>query len=153
MFGFTLFDVGITLFAGIIAAFIGALIYRRIHLAFWGFLAGIASDWPTYILGPLGATNLHGVLWVSHIGGIVLFPIILVVLDILLMEISLIKYLKPFYVILPKPLKSAVRFERLVERLQHYSTIPRPAKIGAVYAVGVIGGLIHLVINLVIGAL
>ncbi len=151
--GVTLFDLGITVLAGLISAVIGVLLYRRIHIGFWGFLSGIASDWPKYFLGLLGATNLHTVLLVTHTAGIVLFPIILVILDILLLEISLLKYLKPLYFILPKSLKSAVKFEKLVERLQHYNTIPRPVRIGAVYSVGVIGGAIHLVINLAIGAL
>ena len=148
-----MFDVGITVLAGLISAAIGILIYRRIHIGFWGFLGGIAADWPKYLLATLGATNLHNVLLVTHTAGIVLFPIILVILDILLLEVSLLRYLKPFYFILPKQLKAAVRFEKKIEGLQKYNAIPRPIRIGAVYSVGVIGGIIHLAINLAIGAL
>jgi len=46
----TLFDLEITVLAGLVSAVVGMLIYRRIHIGFWGFLGGIASDWPKYLL-------------------------------------------------------------------------------------------------------
>ncbi len=153
MVGVSLLDLQVTLLAGFITAAVGVLLYRRIRMSFWGFLGGIAADWPKYFLGLLGATNIHNVLLFTHTAGIFLFPVILVILDILFLEIAMIKYLRPFYILLPNGLRSAIKFEEIINRLQHYSTLPRPIRIGRAYLIGVIGGVINLVISFALGVI
>ena len=138
---------------GLASSLIVVLIFRRVYIGFWAFLAGISPDWPRIFLSPLGSTNMENLLLVTHTAGIFIFPLLLVLIDIPLMEIGFFKYLKPFNNYLPENLKSVLRTESLVERLQKYKILPRPARIKFVYLAGVFAGLFHILINILMGAL
>ncbi len=146
-------SLGISLLIGILTGSIALFAFRRYHIGLWAFLAGVALDWPRIFLTPLGTTNIDSLLWITHTIGIFIFPILLVIADILLIEIGLIKHLRPFHNFLPKQLKTAIKVERFIERMQKYNMLPTPEKIQLVYLTGVMAGLIHLLINFLIGSL
>jgi len=145
--------VGISLSIGIITGLVSFILFRRYHIGVWAFFAGLAPDWPHIFLTPLGLTNLDKLLWITHTIGIFIFPILLVIADILLIEIGLVRYLKPLHNILPKSVKSVIKIQSAVSRLQKYRILPSPTKIQLVYLAGVLSGLIHLLINFLIGQL
>ncbi len=134
----------------VIASVVTLSLNRRAYYILWGFIGSLLVDSP-YILALFGVTNLYGLLLFSHTVGIFLFPIILAFFDVLLIELSLLKYLKPIKWILPKYLKNAVIFEAYVERLQKYHTVPRPVRVHTVYIIGVVSGVTNLVVSLALG--
>lgn len=140
---------------GIIMVFLGYMIYRRPSICFWGWIAAFMPDLPVLIQTPLGVPvwSLSWVLVLSHTVGIIVFPIVLLIIDVLLIEIGLIRYLKPFYLMLPNPLRTAVRVENFIERLQGYSFIPMPERLKSVFVVGLLAGIVHLIINLAVWSL
>ena len=148
-----LISLGISLLIGLLTGILAWASFRRYHIGLWAFLAGVAPDWPRILLAPLGVANLDSLLWITHTVGIFIFPIILVIADILLMEIGLVRYLKPFHNFLPTQIKSAIKIESFLERLQKYNIVPKTEKMQLVYLTGVMAGLIHLLINFFIGQL
>lgn len=121
--------------------------YRKASVAVWGFVGSLFVDAPMILLAPLGATSLFNVSLITHSLGIIIFPIILVIIDILLIEFRLLKYLKPVYGLLPSTLKTAVRIEMQVEKLQNYHAIPGPERIQSVFVAGVLAGAVNLIIS------
>jgi len=144
-----------SLITGIIMVFLGYMIYRRPSICFWAWIAGFMPDLPVLIQTPLGVPvwNLFWVLVLSHTIGIIVFPLILLIIDVLLIEIGLIRYLRPFYLMLPGSFRTAVRFESGIERLQRYSLIPMPERLKSVFVVGMLAGIVHLIINLAVWSL
>ncbi len=140
---------------GIIMVFLGYMMYRRPSIALWGWMAGFMPDLPVLIQTPLGVPvwNLFWVMVLSHTLGIIVFTTVLLIIDVLLIEIGLIRYLKPLYLFLPGPLRTAVRLENLIERLQGYSLIPMPERLKSVFVVGMLAGIVHLIINLTVWSL
>ena len=149
----TLTEMFLPVIIGFVAAVIAYVIYRRKTIAVWAYLAAFFPDLPILVLKPLGAAGLDNTLLLTHTIGLFVFPIILVIVDILLIELKMISLLKPLGPILPKNIKKALRIERLIERFQDYGAIPSPIRVSTVYIVGVMAGLIHLVINLLTGTL
>jgi hypothetical protein len=83
----------------------------------------------------------------SHTIGIFIFPLALVLIDILLIELRMVKRIRPISFLLPKGFKSAIKAEMIVEKFQLYGLIPQPIRIRRVYTAGVIAGVVHLLIN------
>lgn len=138
--------VAISTLGAVITVGIILLLTRKISIAVWGWIASFFPDLPVFWLSPLGATNLGATLLVTHTVGIFLFPLILVIADILLIEAL---WLARFsWLPLPKNLKTAGKAART---LQKYRTLPKPIRIKYVYLVGVLAGIIHLAINLLVG--
>jgi hypothetical protein len=129
-----------------VSAFITYLLFRKHSVFLWGFLAALMPDLPVFILALLGATNLHSISTINRTVGLFIWPALLIILDILLIELNLFGYFKPLFLILPKSVKTALRFEIIVEKLQNYNAIPRPIRLKRVYVVGFISILIYLVI-------
>ncbi len=142
--------IGTTLFTGILVAVITYIFFRKHHLSTWAFLAGIAPEWPKIFLAPLGATGLETLNFLTHTLGILLFPAVLVIIDITLIELGMTSLLKPFNSYLPKKIKSLVRLEDIVDKLEKRGVIPMPTKIGMVYLIGIFGGVVHLLVELVL---
>lgn len=144
-----------SLITGIIMIFLGFMIYKRPSICAWGFIAGFIPDLPVLIQTPLGVPvfSLFWVLVLSHTLGIIIFPLILLIIDVVLIEIGLIRYLKPLYLILPDSFKTAIKVESAIERLQGYSLMPMPERLKSVFVVGVLAGIVHLIINLVVWSL
>lgn len=140
---------------GIIMVFLGYMIYRRPSICFWGWIASFMPDLPVLIQTPLGVPvwNLFWVLVLSHTLGIIVFPIALLIIDVLLIELGLLEYLRPFYYMLPPVFRTAVRIESFIGRLQGYSFMPMPERLKSVFVVGMLAGIVHLVINLFVWSL
>lgn len=140
---------------GITMVFLSYMIYRRPSICFWGWIAGFMPDLPVLIQTPLGVPvwNLFWALVLSHTLGIIIFPIVLLIIDVLLIELGLIRYLKPFYTLMPPSARTAIRIESFVERLQGYSFIPMPERLKSVFLVGALAGIVHLAINLIVWSL
>jgi hypothetical protein len=137
--------------AGLITAFLLYIVYRKHSVFIWGFFSGFLPDLPFIFLTPFGVTNLSLLLFFSHTTGVFLFPLILVLIDIILIEFKFIKYLRPIKFILPKSLKTAIKIEKMIEKLQQYGLVPKPIRVKRVYLAGVIAGVIHLTINIIFG--
>lgn len=140
----------ITLFISIAAALIVYIIKRRKTPAIWAYIASWMLDFSQTILAPLGAKNLFYISLLSHTAGIFIFPIILVILDILLIELRLLRYLNPFKRLLPQNFKILIKIEHIVYRFQKYHTIPTPTRVKTVYLVSVFAGIFHLLINIIL---
>ena len=146
-----IYQIIITILIGILSALLAYVLYRRTSVMLWGYIAGTLPDSP-YGLTLIGVTNIQNLLIITHSFGIILFAILLVILDIFLIELSLLRYLSPLKGLL-KPLKPLFAAEEVARRLEKYNTIPRPERLKSVYVVSVVAGIIHLCINLIIGIL
>jgi hypothetical protein len=140
-----------SMIAGFIIGLIAYLIYKKASISIWGYMSGFLSDLPVFLLSPFGVTNLQNLLFLSHTVGIFVSPIILIILDIVLIGMNFLRRLKPFYLILPNSLKAAIRIENVVEKLQKYNAIPKPVRVKRIYFIGVVGGIVHLLVNLLLG--
>ena len=140
----------ISLLGAVVASLLVFILFRKKALIGWTVLASFLPDLPVFWLTPLGVKNLGNLLLVTHTVGIVLYPLIMVLADILLIELAWMKYLS--FLPYPRWLKTAGKLSRLAGKAQKYNAIPRPARIRLVYSSGVIAGAIHLGINLWMGA-
>ncbi|MBL7206234.1 MAG: hypothetical protein ISS36_01405 [Candidatus Aenigmarchaeota archaeon] len=153
-----LFHAGISIIVGITAAIIAYAIYRKASVSLWAYLAGFLLDLPIFILIPFKVSNLDNLLLFSHTAGIFIWPVILVILDIFLIEAQLLKYIVALLKLIHlgisnKSVKRLEKIDGLLERLEEYHIIPAPIRLSRVYIVGVMAGVVHLVINLAIGVL
>jgi len=135
----------------IISAVAVYAVHRRFSLSLWAYLAAFFPEWPVF-LELFGAENLSTVTLLSHTVGIVIYPIALIVLDVFLIEASLLRYLKPFRDFLPKGIRKVLKAEEVLERFQRYHSIPTPDRLTSVYAVGVFAGIVHFAFYLFFGA-
>ena len=132
-------------------AFLAVLgLHRRYSLALWAYIAAFLPDWPLF-LQLAGVQSLDTLFFLSHTAGIFVHPLLLIVLDIFLIEASLLQYLKPVRNVLPKWLKKVLKAEEVLERFQRYHTIPLPERLGRVYMAGLLGGIVHLAVYLAFG--
>ena len=143
----------ITFLIGLLCGIVSYIVFRKYHLGVWAFLAGIAPDWPRIFLEPLEVKGLENLLLITHTLGIFLFPIILIIVDITLIELGMVTIIKPFTSYLPEKIKSLVKVEDIIEKLRKYGVFPFPTRVGFVYLIGIFGGAVHLGINLLLGTL
>ena len=135
---------------GIFAGVISHILFKRDRLTVWAFIAGIAPEWPNIFLAPLGVTGLENLLFLTHTAGIFLFPVILVIIDITLIELGMTSILKPFNSYLPDKLKSLIKLEYWVEKFEKKGILPTPARISSVYLIGVFAGTLNIGIDLLL---
>lgn len=133
---------------GIVSYALGYLIYRKVSVAFWAYISVFLPSIPVFVLSVLGASNLVLVSWLSHTIGILIYPVIMAIIDILLIEISLLRFVKPFRFLLPGAFRTAIKIEETIETLEEYHAIPRPIRVQRVYIVGIIAGLVNLIFSL-----
>lgn len=133
---------------GIVSYALGYLIYRKISVATWAYISAFLPSAPVFVLSLLGASNLILFSWLSHTLGILIYPAVMVIIDILLIEISLLRLVKPFGFILPASFKAAIKVEGIISTLEKYYAIPRPIRVQRVYIVGVMAGLVNLIFSL-----
>ncbi len=141
------------IFIAVLSFFVTFVFYRRTSIAVWGYIGAFLPDLPTLVLAPLGATGLYTVQLLSHTIGVIFWPVILLIIDVFLIEFSLLRIARPFGSLLPGSFRMAIKIEKLVERFQDYYAIPRPERLKAVYMSGVTAGIINLFVGLVIGSL
>ena len=146
-------SLAVSILIGLLASSISIVVFRKKYIGVWAFFGGVAPDWPRIFLTPLGSTNLDTLLWATHTAGIFIFPVLLVLIDIPLMEIEFAKYIKPFNSLLPDTMKKVIRTEKTIEKLQKYKILPKPTRVGLVYLAAVFAGLVHLVANFFMGQL
>ena len=146
-----LLHTAMSMLSGIVTVVLCLVIFRKKSLGVWGWIASFFPDMPLFTLAFFGATNLGNVLLFSHTAGVLIFPIFLVLIDVLLIEIGWLKYIS--WMPYPKYMKNVRRVESIVEKLEKYNAIPRPARVKRVYLVGILAGVVHLTINLLAGAL
>lgn len=144
----------ISFIAGIISAIIVYFAFNDRAAPLWAFIAAFLPNLPVFILIPFGVSNLGSFLVFSHTIGIAIWPILLVILDIFLVEARILKYvlifLKFLHIGATKTVEKAEKFDRLIERLENYHIIPMPTRLGRVYLVGIIAGIVNLAIIVVI---
>lgn len=144
-----LYYFAVSIVIGLISASFAYFLYRRHSVMLWGYTAGVLPDFP-HALNFIGVTNTYNLLVITHVFGVFIFTAFLVVLDILLIELSLLRYFSPLKPLL-KPLKPLFIAEDIAEKLQKYNAIPRPERLERVYVVAVVAIIIHLSINLMLG--
>jgi uncharacterized membrane protein YbaN (DUF454 family) len=141
------------IFIGMAGFFVSLVYYRKTGIAFWGYMGALLPDMPTAVLLILGATSIQNVQLASHTIGLLFWPVLLVVADVLLIEAAMLKAIKPFAKLLPKGIRSAFRIQKIVESLQKHHAIPRPERVRAVYFAALAGGIINLAVGMMTGTL
>lgn len=144
-----LFHIMVSIAGGILSIILMYLIYQKFDAGIWGFIASFFPDMPVFFLVPLGVTNIETTLIVSHTVGMFVFPIFLVIIDLLIIEIMWARYI--LWMPYPKSLRLLEKINSIVLHLERYNAIPRPIRLPRVYVVGVLAGGIHLVLNIMIG--
>jgi len=146
-------EIMAVLFSAIFSYIACYLIYKRFSVAVWGLVAAFLPRIPVAIVGLTGGTNLLMFAWLSHTVGVLLYSLFLVIADILLLEIALIKIVRPISFILPKGLQTAIKAESMLSRLQDYHAVPRPVRLQWVFGAGIFAGMINLVFVIGFGVL
>jgi len=134
-----------------ITSIISYVIFRKRAVASWGWFASFFPDMPVFWLVPLGVTGLGNVLILSHTAGIFVFPLLLMIIDILLIELAWLRCI--CWLPYPRFMRKVKKIDYWADTLEKYNAIPRPIRVTRVYIVGVMAGLIHLGFNLLIGFL
>ena len=140
-----LIELTVVLFSAVFSYIAAYLIYKRFAVAVWAYIAAFIPRLPVTIVVLTGGTNLTTFAWLSHTAGILVYPIFLVIADILLIEVALIRIIRPISFILPSSIQAAIKAESFVSLLQDYHAVPRPVRVQWVYGAGVIAGMINLV--------
>ncbi|MBI4181558.1 MAG: hypothetical protein HY520_01150 [Candidatus Aenigmarchaeota archaeon] len=146
-----LFHTSVSLLGAVVTIAIVYALYRSRGVMAWGWIASFLPDAPVFALQPLGASSLDGVMLVSHTLGILLYPVLLSLADILLIEAGWLKYLT--WLPYPKYLHAYARIDRWVQRLEKYHALPHPARLKRVFMAALIAAVVHLGLNLAVGVL
>jgi len=143
--------LGVSILGGIITIIISYLIFRKKAVSIWGFVASFLPDTPVFLLATLGATGLGNVMIITHSAGIFIFPLVPIIADVLLIEFEFVRNLSwlPF----PSYMKTLKKIDTVIDTLEKYYAIPRPIRVNRVFFVGLLAGVIHLAINVLIGSL
>lgn len=143
-----LIHTAVSMIGGAVTAILAYVIYRGKAESLWGWMASFFFDLPFLWLVPLGVTNIGNLMILTHTAGILIFPVFIVMIDIILINLAILKYFTwlPF----PKSLKNIKKINDIVERLNKYNAIPTPIRIERVYLVGILAGIVHLAINVII---
>lgn len=139
-----LIEILVLMFSAVFSFIVCYLVYKRFSVAVWGYVATYIHRVPVAIVAITGGTNLSLFALLNHTLGILIYPVILAVIDILLLEIAFIRFIKPISFILPKGLQTVIKIESFLSVLQEYHAIPRPERVKWVYGAGVIAGIINL---------
>jgi len=146
------FEAGVVIVSAAVAAVISYLVFRKSEIALWAYVAAFIPRAILTILYLTGATNLDTFAWLSHIAGIFIFPMLLALGNILLIEVALAKNVKRDSS-LPLDVRRAVRIEKLLGRLQHRKLLPKAAGVKEVYLAASLAGAINLIFVLGFGLL
>jgi len=146
-------ELMVVMFSAVFSYIACYLIYKRFSVAVWGYISAFIPRIPVTIVTITGGTNLLLFSWLSHTAGILVYPLILAIIDILLLEIALVRVAKPIAFMLPQSLQTAIKVESFLSTLQEYHAVPRPVRVQWVYGAGVIAGIVNLVFILGFGFL
>jgi hypothetical protein len=142
----------LVLLAGVITCAVTYLIYRRSSAIFWGYIAVWPLEAPTFAAVISGAQNIQHFDLFMHAFGIPVIAALLVIADILLIELSLVGFLKPVASLLPKEARKALSLDAAVKKLQRYHVMPRTDKVERVFAAACVAGIVELVVLFAAGA-
>lgn len=140
-----LIETMVVLFSALFSFVLCFVIYKRFSVAVWGYVAAYIPRIPVVIVAATGGTNLLLFAWLNHTLGILVYPVILAIIDVLLLEIAFIRVVKPIAFMLPKDLQTVIKIESFLNRLQEYHAIPKPVRVKWVYEAGVIAGIVNLI--------
>jgi|GEM_PF-2421407 hypothetical protein len=150
----------VTLLSAAISMVLAYYIYRKstTSASLWAFIASFLPDWPVFMLVPFGTIVSANLLFFTHTIGIFIQPIMLIILDIFLIEAQILKFIVPVIKFLHlgsqnRAIRLAEKSDYWLEKLEKYDIVPRPIRLQKVYAIGVLAGVVHLVVNWVAGFL
>ena len=146
------FEAGVVIASAVAAAIIAYLVFRKAEVALWAYVSAFAPRAMLVLVSLTGATNLAGLAWLSHVGGMFVYPMLLTAGNILLIEVSLAKRVRRESS-LPLTLRQAVKIERFLGRLQDRKLLPRAVSVKESYLSGVMACFINLVFVLAFGLL
>jgi hypothetical protein len=139
------------LLSGVLACAATYAAYRRPNALLWGYLSVWILEIPAWAAMATAAQNLQHFDLFMHAFGIPVVACLLVIADILLIELSLVGFLRPVSFLLPKSISRLVGIERCVRRLQKYHIIPHTVRVEVVFGAAILGGIIELAVFLVAG--
>lgn len=126
--------------------------YRKTSAAFWGYISVWCLEISIFLLVITGAKNIAGFDLFIHTLGVPVLAVLLLIADVLLIELTLIGFLKPLRFMLPKRFSSAVKIYDTIKSLQKYHAIPEPERLKTVFVVSILGGFIAFIALLLAGA-
>lgn len=138
------FEAGVVIASAFVAAILAYLIFRKKEIAVWAYLAAFIPRAILTIVSLTGASNLGILAWLSHTAGAFIYPMLLAMGNILLVEVALAKRVKRESS-LPLEVRHAVKIERFLGKLQDRRLLPKAVSVKQVYLAGVLAGLINLV--------
>ncbi len=137
------FEAGVVIASAFVAAALAYLIFRKREITVWAYLAAFIPRAIVIIVSLTGASNLGAFAWLSHTAGIFIYPMLLALGNILLIEVALAKRVKRESS-LPLEVRHAVKIERFLGRLQDRRLLPKAAEVKEVYLACVLAGVINL---------
>ncbi len=152
----TLLSIAIEAVIIIVSALVAALaayaVFRNKEAMVWGYVAAFIPRAILVLVMLTGATNLTVLAWLSHTAGIFIYPMLLTMGNILLIEVALAKQVSR-QSSLPLDVKKAIKIENFLGRLQERKLLPRAVSMKEVYLSGVLAGIINLAFVLAFGLL
>jgi|GEM_PF-1730517 len=146
------YEAVVVIASAFVAAAAGFLAFRETKVALWSYVAAFIPRAVIVIVALTGATNLRILSWLSHTAGVFVYPMLLAMGNILLIELSLAKIGKRESS-LPISVGRAMKIEDFLTNLQRRRLFPDYAEVKHVYVAGVQAGMINLVFMLVFGLL
>lgn len=146
------FEARVVIASAFVAAVLAYLIFRKREIALWAYLAAFIPRAILTIVFLTGASNLRILAWLSHTAGAFIYPMLLAMGNILLVEVALAKRVKRESS-LPLDVRRAVKIERFLGRLQDRKLLPSAVSVKHLYLACVLAGLINLVFVLGFGLL
>ena len=144
------FEAAIIIISAVVASGLSYLIFKSKEAMIWAYVSAFIPRAFVVILVLLQATNLTIFTWFSHTAGIFIYPMLLTMGNILLIEVSLVKKVKRKSSI-PISEKQAVRIENFLSRLQEKKLLPKAVTIKQVYLSGVLAGIVNLAFVIAFG--
>lgn len=127
-------------------------IYRKTSTAFWAYVSVWFLEVPVFIVTITGAQELEGFDIFIHTLGIPVMSMILMIADIFIVELAMIGMIRPLKSVLPKEMASIIGLYDALKIAHKYRAIPRPERVGRVFIVSVLGGLVSFACLLLAGA-
>ena len=146
------FEAGVVIASAFAAALAARLVFRKPGLATWSYLAAFIPRAIILVVSLTGASGLGAFAWLSHTAGAFIYPMLLAMGNILLIEGALAGNAKR-QSSLPLSPRRAKRIMKFLKRLQDRRLLPRAAGVKEVYFAGVLAGMINLIFVLVFGLL
>ena len=147
-----LFETIVIIGSAVVASLTAYMIFRDSKIALWAYVAAFIPRALIVLVTLTGATNLTGLTWLSHTAGIFVYPMLLAMGNILLIELSLAVVDKRTSS-LPIGVKQAEKIQGFLGKLQNKKLLPPMSQVKNVYLAGLLAGLINLLFVVVFGVI